>query len=116
MTENPYQATDDVNQANKLDSQSLSAGRATYNVVTDTVTGVNIRWSDNRFQALFVLGSVIVLALLGGIAAFANAQWDLPWYGGAIAGAFIGLVAGTIVSGVILMLFRASRHLKGKHD
>lgn len=116
MTENPYQTTDEVSSANQPDSQALSAGRAAYNVVTDTVTGVNVRWSDNRFQALFVLGSVIVVALIGGIAAFANSQWNLPWYGGALVGGFIGLVAGTILSGIILMLFRASRHLKGKHD
>jgi len=42
-----------------------SDAKKAYNVVTDTVTGVNLRWSDNKFQAVFVAGSVVVLAPLG---------------------------------------------------
>jgi hypothetical protein len=37
---------------------------ATYNIVSDLYTGVNVRWSDNKLQAIFIAVSIIVLALL----------------------------------------------------
>jgi hypothetical protein len=43
-------------------------------------------------------------------------DWDIPWYGGAIAGAFAGLAVGLFASGIFLMIYRAVRHLQGKHD
>ena len=93
----------------------ISNERAAYNIVSDTVVGVNVRGKDNLFQALFILGSVIVLAGAGAIVAGLS-DTDVPWWGGAIAGAFVGLVAGLFLSGIGLMIYRAVRHLKGKHD
>jgi len=94
----------------------MSTGRAAYNVVTDTVTGVNVRWSDNRLQAIFVFISVILLSFVGAVCAIVNAQWNLPWYGGALIGSFAGLVIGIFASGIFLMIYRAARHIQGKHD
>ncbi len=116
MSENPYEVTGNEDDKFQEDFTSVTQAQATYNVVTDTVTGVNLRWSDNRFQAIFVLISVAVIALLGAILAALNSGWNLPWYGGALVGSFVGLVFGILGSGVILMLYRAARHIKGKHD
>jgi hypothetical protein len=33
-----------------------------------------------------------------------------------IVGGFLGLIAGLLGSGVFLMIYRAVRHAKGKHD
>jgi uncharacterized membrane protein SpoIIM required for sporulation len=87
-----------------------------YNVVTDLVTGVNVRSNDNKFQAIFIACTVLALALTGALLAFLQPAWNLPAYGGAIIGAFLGLVLGVLASGVILMIYRAVRHMQGKHD
>lgn len=116
VTENPFQPPVDKANRYKDEAQELTSSRAAYNVVTDTVTGVNVRWSDNKFQAVFVFISIIVAASLGALLAAINAQWNLPWYGGALIGSFAGLVSGVLASGIFLMFYRAARHLKGKHD
>jgi hypothetical protein len=53
---------------------------------------------------------------VGAILAALNAHWDLPWFGGALIGSFAGLVIGIFASGIFLMIYRAARHIKGKHD
>ncbi len=117
MSENPFKSPVETSQVNGLqDSESIKTGNATYNVVTDTVTGVNVRWSDNRFQAIFVFVSLLVVALIGAVVAAMNSSWGLPWYGGALVGAFVGVIFGVFASGIFLMFFRAVQHLKGKHD
>jgi hypothetical protein len=115
MSNNPFQSP--VTPANKQDqTQSVSEARAAYNVVSDTVTGVNVRWSDNRFQLIFVFVSVALASSVGAILAALNPRWNLPWYGGAMIGSFAGLVIGIFASGIFLLFYRAARHLKGKHD
>ena len=116
MAENPYDSPADATRTSQDQTQSVSSGQAAYNVVTDTVTGVNVRWSDNKFQAVFVFVSLILASLTGAILAALNAHWNLPWYGGALIGSFAGLVIGIFASGVFLMFYRAARHIKGKHD
>lgn len=109
---NPFESS---NSKIPTDNASTSSETA-YNVVTDLVTGVNVRSKDNRFQAIFIACSVLVLALLGAVLAYLNPAWQLPAYGGAILGGFLGLVFGLFASGIILMIYRAVRHLQGKHD
>lgn len=89
--------------------------RETYNVVTDTTTGVNIRRSDNLFQALFILIAIVICSALGAVLAMFN-DWGLPWFGGALVGGFAGLLLGVFSSGIFLMVYRAKRHAQGKHD
>jgi hypothetical protein len=115
MPENPFQAPVVVVKP-QVEPNSVSSVSATYNVVTDTVTGVNVRWSDNKFQALFVFTSVVLAAFAGAVLAALNSSWNLPWYGGALIGSFAGLVIGIFASGIFLMIYRAARHIKGKHD
>lgn len=117
MSENPYEptsvaGTDETNP----DGKRISSERAAYNVVSDMVIGVNVRKQDNKFQALFILAAVAIFAALGAILAFFFKSWELPWYGGAIAGSFAGLVLGFFASGIVLMIYRGMRHVKGKHD
>ena len=116
MPDNPFQAS--IEETEKLDSlpRSVDPDQAIYNVLVDTVTGVNARWSDNLFQAIFVFVSVVVVAVLGAVLAYLNPSWNLPWYGGALIAGFLGLLFGILASGIYLMLYRAGRHLKGKHD
>ena len=116
MSENPYLPPVDATGASQEKTADLTAGQEAYNVVTDTVTGVNVRWSDNKFQAIFVCISMVVMAFLGGLLAALNSRWNLPWYGGALIGSFAGLVIGIIGSGIFLMIYRGVRHIKGKHD
>jgi hypothetical protein len=85
--------------------------REAYNTVSDTVTGVNFRWRDNLFQGVGILVFVLIGALVGFILA-------TPGYGLGVAaiGGFLGLVAGFFVTGIILMIYRAVQHARGKHD
>ena len=116
MSKNPYQLPTAAATSSQDETPSLTPARVTYNVVTDTVTGVNVRWSDNRFQAIFVLTSMAATSVLGAVLAAMNTGWNLPWYGGALIGSFAGLVVGIFGSGIFLMFYRAARHFKGKHD
>ncbi len=65
---------------------------------------------------MFVVAVVLVAAGVGAVLAVFNPRWNLPWFGGALIGSFAGLVIGIFSSGTFLMIFRATRHLKGKHD
>lgn len=115
--QNPYEPSLSAgSDPEKSQAEDVSAGKAAYNVVADTVTGVNVRKSDNLFQALFILAAIVVSAGVGaGLAAVYGGQ-DLPWFAGALIGAFAGLVVGFFASGIFLMIYRAVRHMKGKHE
>ncbi len=116
MTNNPFESPVDAQVYPQEESKTLSPNQVAYNVITDTVTGVNARWSDNRFQAIFVLISILIASLIGAMLVAINSQWKLPWYAGALFGSFAGLLIGVFGSGVYLMFYRAIRHIKGKHD
>jgi len=84
--------------------------RQAYNVVSDTVTGANLRPRDNLYQGLAVLG----FALIGlGVGYFVMPDNRLM---GLLLGLAGGLIVGVILSGTFLMIFRAVRHARGKHD
>jgi hypothetical protein len=103
---------DEPNSDEPVDAEVVDpplTGRETYNVITDTVTGVNLRVSDNVFQAIV---SVVCLALGASIGAIGFHD-RVP---AALVGGFIGLVVGLFVSGIWLMCYRAMRHLRGRHD
>ena len=113
MSDNPYKSSVDPEEPQ---SEDVSSARAAYNLVTDTVIGPNVRKSDNVFQALFTVVSALVFAVVGAVLAALNARWNLPWSGGAVIGAIAGLVIGVFTSGIFLMIYRALRHIQGKHD
>lgn len=116
MHENPYQTPAHEPLGTSEKTEVISTDRAAYNLVTDTVTGVNARWSDNRFQLVFVLFSTAIGAVALAILAAIYPSWSLPWYGGALIGSFLGMVFGIFASGVVVMIYRTWRHLQGKHD
>lgn len=101
---------------NTADSKSVDPEVAAYNFIVDTVGGVNARRSDNTFQLVFVAVSIFLGALIGALITLMAKSGDLPWYGGAMIGGFLGMVLGVIASGTYLLIYRLSRHLKGKHD
>lgn len=84
--------------------------KQTYNLVSDTAVGVNIRWQDNLFQA----AAIFVCLLLGAGIGYLVTQRDVVT--GALAGGFCGLLVGLFGSGIFLMIFRAVMHARGKHD
>lgn len=96
--------------------QEISPGHAAYNIVSDTVTGVNVRGRDNLFQAAFIGVTMLLLAAVGAILAWLKSQWGLPWFAGALIGAFAGLVIGFFASGFFLMIYRFVRHVQGRHQ
>lgn len=119
MSENPFEAplpTPDSPEPHSERPSSDRSGKETYNLVTDTVIGPNLRWGDNLLQAAFIFVAVVITSIAGAVLAVFSPTWNLPWIGGAIIGAFAGLVFGTFASGFFLMIYRGSRHLKGKHD
>jgi hypothetical protein len=83
--------------------------RQAYNLVTDTVVGPNVRLKDNLYQGLAIL-----VGLLLGVGIGLLVTTDRVT--GALLGGFIGLLAGLFGSGLFLMVYRAVRHVRGKHD
>lgn len=86
--------------------ESAGAGD-TYRVVTDLVTGPNLRWRDNLFQAVFMLLAVAISAGVGMMG------WGIE---GAVIGGAGGLIGGLLLSGAVLGVYRAWRHVRGRHD
>ncbi|HEX6902168.1 MAG TPA: hypothetical protein VF789_20800 [Thermoanaerobaculia bacterium] len=85
-------------------------GRQVYNLVTDTVTGPNIRPKDNLYQGLAILICLGLGALIGYLAVTKEPVMG-AWIGG-----FLGLLVGLLGSGIFLMIYRAVKHARGKHD
>lgn len=86
---------------------AASSGREAYNVVTDTIAGPNLRRRDNVFQAIFIGVCLLIAVPVGAI---------FGGWGGVLAGALGALVIGVILSGAMLGIYRAVRHMQGKHD
>jgi hypothetical protein len=113
--------------------------KETYNIVSDTVVGVNARKSDNLLQAKITIITIIIGAIIGVIFnGDAEAREQLPSHlqhlvkepvlkvalgvvglenhTGLVAGAFAGLILGFLGSGFYLMVFRAVKHASGEHE
>ena len=77
----------------------------TYNTVAETIAGPSLRWKDNLFQGLFVIGGLVVGIGIGALIAYPI---------GAYIGGVIGLVGATLTSGIVLMVLgwiRAAKKL-----
>jgi hypothetical protein len=85
------------------------SNRETYNLVTDTVGGPNLRLRDNLYQGL----AILICAILG-----AGIGWLVAKdaFTGIAAGLGGGLIVGLLASGFFLMIYRAVQHARGKHD
>jgi hypothetical protein len=84
-------------------------GRQAYNVVSDTVTGANVRLSDNLLQAAIIGVFLILGAGIGALMVEVRIM-------GAMIGGVVGLIVGLIGSGIFLMIYRAVMHMRGRHD
>jgi len=96
-----------------------TTGREAYNIVSDTVVGMNVRKSDNLFQLKVILVCVLMGGPLGAIAGALLSDSNnrlVSALGGGLGLGFAGVVLGLFGSGIYLMIYRAVRHLKGKHD
>ena len=84
--------------------ESSQDSMATYHKVADTVGGVpNLRLKDNVVQTLVVLAAAILGALAGCILVWTKTvDWEL--YLAALGGCVTGLILGTFVSGLVLMV------------
>ena len=102
MTQPPQQP-DDRRQPGMTSEES-------FKMVSDTVAGPNLRLKDNLIQGI----AIFVCLLLGaGIGAAVVVEERLV---GAVAGGFVGMLVGLFASGIFLMIYRAVRHLRGRHD
>lgn len=72
-------------------------------VVADVATGPNLRKKDNLYQALFILACLAIAV---------PTLWIVSgnWIVGVFIGGLIGLVAGVLLSGGFLMVYRLFRH------
>lgn len=91
--------------------RSEMSAREAYNTVSDTVVGPNIRWRDNHFQAI----AIIIFTGLGVLAGSLMAG-PVARSLGMLLGAIAGLILGTFLSGLALMIYRGVRHARGRHD
>ncbi len=95
------------------------SGREAYNIVADTVGGVNVRLSDNVLQLIVILICVLILSPVGAIVGAVYSPPEervIGTIGGGLGMACIGVVLGLFGSGIYLMIYRAVRHVKGKHN
>ncbi|HZL88698.1 MAG TPA: hypothetical protein VFB96_10025 [Pirellulaceae bacterium] len=83
--------------------------RDVYNIVTDVGVGPNVRMRDNLLQGLVIVIAAIIGILVG-------AFFIQDRLAGCVLGGFVGLLVGLFGSGIFLMIYRAARHLRGKHD
>jgi hypothetical protein len=114
--DNPYAAS---NASADDAAGTASAGRQAYNIVSDLVAGANIRKSDNLLQLRVSLYCALIgapLGAIGGALLAGSGNRSVGALGGAIALGFAAVVLGVFGSGVYLMIYRAARHLKGRHD
>lgn len=86
-------------------------GQEQYNLVTDLVTGPNLRWRDNLIQGVIVLIFALAGLVIGPM--FFHGEVLLL---GLVGGLVLGLLAGVLVSGIAIMIYRGVRHAQGKHD
>jgi hypothetical protein len=108
--DNPYEAGESSGPAGEggPEPEGLT-GRQAYNVVSDTVTGANVRLSDNLLQAAIIGVFLILGAGIGALMVEVRIM-------GAMIGGVVGLIAGLIGSGIFLMIYRAVMHMRGRHD
>jgi fatty acid desaturase len=109
---NPPNASEPQAAARSASPDSANARDDADRFVSDTVIGFNTRRSDNRLQAIWIGGSMLLAACAMAFAAWWRTDWELPWYGGALIGAFLGMVFGFFTSGIYLMVYRLVHHLR----
>lgn len=89
MPPNPGQRPGENGPGSSVDSP--------YNLVADKIGGVpNIRKKDNLYQAV----AIVVFVIIGLVVGWAIGGWPQ----GALLGALGGLIAGTLISGAVLMV------------
>ncbi len=71
--------------------------------VFDTVTGLNLRMSDNMIQAAAISGGGLLCAIIGAVWAW---RTDNPLIAGVLVGGFAGVVVSLFLSGAILGIVR----------
>jgi hypothetical protein len=89
--------------------KSGMTNRQQYNLVTDTIAGPNIRLKDNVIQGISVLVGVLIGAGVG----WSVVDEPMP---GLLGGSLVGMLVGVFGSGLYLMIYRATKHIRKDHD
>ncbi len=118
---NPFAGNPSVSPDNPAENarNNSATARDAYNIVSDIAVGVNIRKSDNLFQLKVILVCVLIGVPVGAVAGALLSDSNnrlVGALGGGLGLGFAGVVLGLFGSGIYLMIYRAVRHLKGKHD
>lgn len=103
MSDGGKPTTDNEQSTNRM------TGRQAYNIVSDTVTGANIRVKDNVVQAIVIFACLVLGTMIGALVVKERLA-------GALVGGFVGLILGLLGSGIFLMVYRAVMHIRGRHD
>jgi hypothetical protein len=77
--------------------------------VSDTVVGPNLRLKDNAIQAL----AILLFAGAGAVVGWLLGPDDSP-AAGILLGTIAGLVAGLLISGLALGIYRLATRVRGK--
>jgi H+/Cl- antiporter ClcA len=100
------------------DHKQQSTGKSIYNIVADTITGINYRKKDNLFQLHTIVVSIIVSVI--GAQVLVKINNGLLWFENSgdvfLPSLVFGLFAGVTLGGGAIAIYRFIRHLKGKHD
>ena len=83
--------------------------RQTYNIVSDTVIGANLRLRDNLMLGF----AVLICAAIGAVLRVLVIEETMA---GPLVGGGIGMVAGLFLSGIFLLTYRGVQHARGTHD
>ncbi len=102
---------------NENNKQQLT-GKQIHNIVTDTITGVNVRKVDNLFQIATIVMSMVV-SVIGAQLLF-KINNGLLWFENSrdvfLPSLIFGLFAGLVLGGAAIAIYRFICQMKGKHD
>ena len=89
-----------------------------YHIISDTVTGINIRKTDNFIQLKIVTFIVFIFELGAFIWKYYHANFFgfEDNLGTSMISLILGLLAGGFISGTYIAFYRFIQHLKGNHN
>ncbi len=93
-------------------------GKHIYNMVSDNITGVNVRKKDNLFQFIAIIVSMMISVVVAQLLFKFNN--GLLWFESSgdvfLPSLIFGFFAGAIIDGGAIAIYRFVSHIRGNHD